>query len=260
MTRDRRADAEAVILREAVVDERAVGAELAEDVLRALDPVERDHLARVRVDGGDELGRAEDARLAGAGARDRLDAWRLRGRLGGVDRDRREVVLRRDRVVGGEDLVDGAAERARDPGRKRRHERDERQADHQRRRGRGGPLRVAPCVVAREPSRRAAEPCGRRAERCRERPDEPGGEERDADEDQQRADAHPEQDLRRPETAAEEPVEQGGEAEAGRQERAERCGNGRSATAAASPPRGRRRSVARASRGWRDAGSRAASR
>src|SRR5918995_6133251 len=43
--RDRRADAEIVVLGVAIVDERAVRTELAEDGLRAVDPIERYHLA-----------------------------------------------------------------------------------------------------------------------------------------------------------------------------------------------------------------------
>ncbi len=139
---DRRADAQVVVLGVVVVHERAVRSECCERLLRAFRPLQGQHLVRVLVDCGHELHVAEDPRLAGARARDRLDAGHLRRGLGGVGRDRREVVLRRDRVVGREDVVDGAAEGARDPGRERRHERDEREPDHQRGGGRAA-LRVA---------------------------------------------------------------------------------------------------------------------
>ena len=89
--------------------------------------------------------------------------------------------------------------------------------------------------------------------------DDPRGEERDAEEDQQRADAHEEQDLRRAEAAAEERRRaSAAKPSAGQDRDARACGSARSATPAASRLRGRRRSAARASRGWRGGGSRAA--
>ena len=75
---------------------------------------------------------------------------RLRGRVAGRDRDRREVVLRGDRVAADEEVVDRAAEALGDPGREHGDERDEREPDHQRRGRRRGALRVALGVVARE--------------------------------------------------------------------------------------------------------------
>ena len=79
------------------------------------------------------------------------------------------------------------------------------------------------CVVASR-ARPAAPPncAAGAAEHACERPHEPRGEERDADEDQKRADAHPEQDLRRAEAAPEQPVRERGEAESGQPERADR--------------------------------------
>ena len=63
------------------------------------------------VDGGGEDGLAEHPRLAGSHVAHDLDAGRLRGGIRRGDRDRREVVLRRDGVVGAApELVDGAAE------------------------------------------------------------------------------------------------------------------------------------------------------
>ena len=57
-----------MVLRVAVVDERAVGAELGEHRLRAVLPVEREHLLGVRVDRGDELASSpNDLRVARAG-------------------------------------------------------------------------------------------------------------------------------------------------------------------------------------------------
>ena len=108
-------------------------------------------------------------------------------RLTHADRKRREVVLGRHRVVGVlPELVDGVPEGRDDAGGEHRDERDERQADHQRRRRRGGSLRIAPGVVARERSGHAAESCPRPPQPGRERPDETLREQRDAEEDQER--------------------------------------------------------------------------
>jgi hypothetical protein len=125
-------DGEVVVGCEVVIDEGAVLAQVREDLLRARDPVERQHLAGVRVHGGDELRLVEDPRLTCARARDRLDALGIRRRFGGLRRDRREVVLGRDRVVGREDVVDRTSERAGDTGGECGDERNEREADHQR--------------------------------------------------------------------------------------------------------------------------------
>ncbi len=169
---------------------------------------------------------------------DGLDARRLLGCLGGVDRDGGEVVLRRDRVVGDEDLVDGVGERGADPLPEHRDERDEREPDHERGRGRGGSLRVPLGVPARELPGSAADLGRRPAEDSRQRRDELRREEGDAEEDEQRAEAHEEQDLRRSEAAAEEAEDQRGKAE----RRAIRIAPERAE--AREPGRGQRRSLA----------------
>ena len=134
---------------------------------------------------------AERADLTGAHVADRLDDRALRGSIGRRRRDRAEVVLCRDRVVRVvPDVVDGAAEARRDAGGEHRDQRDERQPDHQRGGGRRRALRVAARVVARERTRSAAQARRRPAERPGERADEALREHRDADEDQERADAH----------------------------------------------------------------------
>ena len=151
---DRRAEMQLVPLRVAVVDERAVGAELREHRLRAFLPLELEHRPAGRVDRRREEVLAERARVAGADVRDRLDARCLRNRVGGGDRDRVEVVLGRDRVVRVRpDLVHRTTERCGDAGGEQRDQRDEREADHQRGRSGRGALRVAPSVVAGEPRR-----------------------------------------------------------------------------------------------------------
>ncbi len=178
-----------------------------------------------------------------------------------VGRNRAEVVLCRDRVVGvAPDLVDGAAEAVGDPGGEHRDERHERETDHQRGCGGRGALRIAARVVARERACGAADLRRRPAEEAGERLHDANGEHRDAEEDQQRADPHPDQDPRRAQAAAEEPVEERGEPGAGEQDRPDRAVAREARRAATSPPRARRRSAAPASRGSRDGGWRSARR
>ena len=98
------------------------------------------------------------------------------------------------------------------------------------------------------------------AEHAGERPDHAHGQERDAEEDAERADTHAEQHLRRPEVAARRArrgARRSRAASTARSRRPEAC---EARLAAASRPRARRRSAARASRGSPAAGSRAASR
>ena len=110
---DRRAELQIVVVGEGVVDEHAVLSELGEDLLRPFLPIHVDHLRHARVGRGHELRLVVNERLAGADVSDRDDTRRLGGGLRSVDRDRREVVLRGDRVVAGEELVHCVRERAR---------------------------------------------------------------------------------------------------------------------------------------------------
>ena len=105
------------------------------------------------------------------------------------DRRRRlaEAVLRADREVAGERAVDRAIDRALQPGGEDRHERDERDADHERRRRDGRARRVAGRVLAREAAADAGEALQRRADDRRDRPHELRAEQRDAEEDRHRA-------------------------------------------------------------------------
>ena len=147
---DRRAHLEVVALRVVLVDEGTVLAQVRQRLLRAVHPVERDHLARPWIDRRREDRLVEDEGVAGANAADRRHTGCLCRGLGRRDRNRIEVVLCRDRVVAGEDVVHRARERLHDPGRERRDERHEREADHECGRGRGGALRVAAAVLAAE--------------------------------------------------------------------------------------------------------------
>src|SRR5439155_13519113 len=97
-----------VLLRELVVDERTVTAELCRHDGRAFLPVEMDDLRQLRVDSGEVLDAAEDAGRSGSDAGDRRHVRRLPDRLLGSDRERRERVLGRERVVALEQVVDGA--------------------------------------------------------------------------------------------------------------------------------------------------------
>src|SRR5206468_6875235 len=90
---------------------------------------------------------------------------------------------------------------------------DEREADHQGGRSRGGPLWVPLRVVARERAGGTTEARRREPNRLRERDNDPRREQRNADEDEQRADAHVQEHLRRSEAAPEQAVDERGEAE-----------------------------------------------
>ena len=166
--------------------------------------------------------RVEDLGIAAADVRDRLHAGRLGRGVAGCDRDRVEVVLRGDGEAAHPEVVDRSAEALRDPGCDDGHQRHEREADHQRGRGRSSPLRVPSRVVAGERPCRAAEPGCRRSERPGKRAHEPDCQERHADEDQQRPDTHGEQDLLRPEAVAEQAEDEQGEAGERQQSRADR--------------------------------------
>ena len=101
-------------------------------------------------------------------------------------RERVEPVLGGQRVVRDEQLVDRVAERRAQSGAQDRHERDQREADHQRRRCRRGPARVSHRVLAGERAGGAADPSAGPAEHRRERTDRPLRVHRDADEEDQR--------------------------------------------------------------------------
>ena len=146
----RRADLQAVIVREALRRRRRRRCRGGRAPRRSR-PSSRARNGRRGVDGGGVEHAAEGLRLAGPDAPDRVHAGRL-GRLSrDADRNRREVVLGSDRVVRVlPEVVDGALERGDDSSSEQRHERDQGQADHQRRSGRRGPLWVALGVLARE--------------------------------------------------------------------------------------------------------------
>ena len=134
--------------------------------------------------------------------------------------DRREVVLRGDRVVGVEDVVDRRAEGRAHPSSQNREEDDERHADHQRRGRRSRPNRVPLGVASGQPPGRAAQALRGPAEYARERSHEARREPCDAGEEEQDADAEQGQHSRGPEPALEErereerdPERRGGERE-----------------------------------------------
>ena len=96
--------------------------------------------------------------------------------------------LSTDGEVAGEGAVDGAVDRAAQPRGEDRHEGDERDADHQRGGGDRRARRVAGRVLAREPA--ASRPPGARSgapTSARDRPHELRAEQRDAEEDGDRA-------------------------------------------------------------------------
>ena len=151
-----------MLLREVVVEHRAVGAQRRESGVRALGPVESHEARGAGVHAEDVQGLLEHlgaviAHVGGGG-----DAGRALSRGG---RRRREGV---EPVLGGHDVVGvhlalqrllvGAAE----PGRQGRDQRHQRQADHERRRGARRARGIARGVAACQLARLAAEaPCGR---------------------------------------------------------------------------------------------------
>ena len=140
-TGQRRADAQVVVFGVVLGHERAVFAELAGHRLRSVLPLDVDDPADVRGDAGDARFLAERRAAAGAHPGDDLHAGHAAQRFRGGRRDRREVVRGGERVVGVEQLVDRALEGRLQPGGEHRHERHEREPDHQRRRRRGGARR-----------------------------------------------------------------------------------------------------------------------
>ena len=108
---------------------------------------------------------------------------------GDVGRDRREAVGVGDRQVAREGLVERVADGLRRRGGEDRREDDQRDPDHQRRRGRGGPARVAQRVLAGESAGHAAQPLDRLADEGGQRGDQRAGQHRDADEQQDQSEA-----------------------------------------------------------------------
>ena len=182
-----RAELQRVILGIPLQHERAVPAELRGHRVGAVRPFRRDDLRQVRVDAGDEHGRAADLGLAGADLRDRRDARCLDDGLRGLVRQRIAVVTGRYRVVGHEHVVDGTRERRLEALPDHSDERDQREADHHRGRRGGRPRRIADRVLAGQLARRAAEACAGSPEHVGERTHHPRRDHRHADEHQQDA-------------------------------------------------------------------------
>src|SRR6476469_8707348 len=93
-------------------------AELCHDsVAAAVQPLPAEDLRGTRIPRCRLVHLVEDEAVADSDVRARLDSGRLRGRVAGGDRDRVEVVLRRDRVTADPEVVDRPAEALRDSGR-----------------------------------------------------------------------------------------------------------------------------------------------
>src|SRR4051794_16465998 len=139
----------------------------------ALDPLERVEAPdRCRLDPGDVLLLARHERLVDADVRGRLQSRYVRHRvaLRGCERNAVRTVDDVRRL----DLVsDGRLDRLAQAGAEHRHDGDEREPDHQRRRGRRGPARIAHGVRAGEvtgdptaAARRRADQPSERLHRC----------------------------------------------------------------------------------------------
>ena len=91
------------------------------------------------------------------------DPGHLAGGGGGAVRDRREAVAVLDHQAAGEVFVDDLGDRALQPGGEDGDEGDQREADHQRRRGDRGAARVALGVLAGEAADQPPQPLQRPA-------------------------------------------------------------------------------------------------
>ena len=105
-------------------------------------------------------------------------------------------------------LVDALVDRRAQPGGEDRHEHDERDADHQRRGGDRGALRLAAGVLAGEHAREALEARQRAPDQAAQRAHERRGQQREAEDHQQRAEAEHGRGRARGARVAEQPVEQ----------------------------------------------------
>ena len=187
-----RADVEVLVLGERLVDHRLIVGEVGEQLVRALVPIQAQHLSRGRrVDQGQCALLAADLVLGEPQRRRDLDPVDRGDLVADADRDVREAVVVGDRQIADQRLVDRVVDRALDPGGEHGHERDQRQPDHQRRGGRRRAARVADRVLVREPAGDAAQPLERRADHGRQRRDQDRAQQRDPEEDGDRADADP---------------------------------------------------------------------
>ncbi len=212
MASKRVADPEPVVGAPALVDHRLLGGQLGEQLLRALAPVQGEHLGgRRRVDQRQEpLAGALDVVLGVADRRGDLDPVDPGHRVDGRDRDVREPVGVGDDQIAGERLVDRIVDRAAQPGGEDGDEGDQRESDHQCRRGGGGAARVADRVLPRQAPRHSAQPLERAADQRRQGRDQARAPQGDADEHGARADPDPR--LARIE-GAEQPQQHPGDAE-----------------------------------------------
>src|SRR2546421_7106873 len=121
-----------VLLGDLVVDEGARLRKPRGHGVGAFLPIEVDYLRQLRVDGREVARVAEVPRRSAANARYGSHVPSLADDALRRDRQRREGVLGRQRVVAFEQLVDGALEGRTDPLTEDGDEGDERKPDHQR--------------------------------------------------------------------------------------------------------------------------------
>ena len=202
------ADREAVVGGEGVGDDRLAVAQVAQRRRPALLPFDLDASPMSRV-GAVDVGAVPPLPRSLACA-ERIVATAstpgtLRGARRGAAGDRREAVAVLDHQAAGEVFVDDLGDRALQAGGEDRHEDDERDADHERGRGDRGAagLRVA-FSRARRPLT-PAQALERRADERGDRPHELRAEQRDGEEDGDRAGAE-RRGRAAARRAAEEPV------------------------------------------------------
>src|SRR5207248_10367102 len=84
LQRDRRAEAQVVVLDVVLAREEAVQSELARDGVAALRPLHLDALVQIRLDGGQVVVAPQVARRARTNRRDVVDLWLADERLAGL--------------------------------------------------------------------------------------------------------------------------------------------------------------------------------
>ena len=185
------ADLEVAVGGDVLLEQDAVVAQLVERLLRAVLPVEVVDLA----DASRARSRAWNfvpptpLILACVSRNDETAATpaTFGHRRADRGRDRREAVVVEHRDVAGERAVDQVLDRGAQPVGEHRHEDDEREPDHQRGRGDRGAAGVARRVLAREPPDELGRALDRRGDDARRRADEARRDQRDAEDQDDRA-------------------------------------------------------------------------
>ncbi len=186
------AEPEVIGVGEVAGDDRLAVGEVAQDLRSSLFPIDVHRLADVgrrRVDFGrrPQPLAFEQLRFGAADRRDQLDPRHRSGRFRGAVGDRRKAIGVLNHQPAGEVFVDHLGDRALQARREDGDEGDQGEADHQRRRGDRGAAGVALRVLAGEAAGEAPEPLQRPAGDRGQRRHQAGAEDRDREDDRDRA-------------------------------------------------------------------------